>query len=77
MKIKIYGANWCSDCVSAKDFLKSKGIEFQYIDIAENQEAIKIIESINSGKRIVPTIDIDGKIYVNPGISKLSEIIKQ
>tara|TARA_B100001113_G_C20887781_1_gene525585 strand:+ start:344 stop:577 length:234 start_codon:yes stop_codon:yes gene_type:complete len=77
VKIKIYGANWCSDCVSAKDFLKSKGIEFQYIDIAENQEAIKIIESINSGKRIVPTIDIDGKIYVNPGISKLSEIIKQ
>jgi len=77
VKIKIYGANWCSDCVNAKHFLKSKGIEFQYIDIAENQEAIKIIESINSGKRIVPTIDIDGKIYVNPGISKLSKIIKQ
>ena len=29
------------------------------------------------GKRIIPTIDIDEKIYVNPGISKLSKIIKQ
>ena len=77
MKIKIYGANWCSDCVNAKHFLKSKGIEFKYVDITENQEAINIVETINAGKRIIPTIDIDEKIYVNPGISKLSKIIKQ
>tara|TARA_X000000368_G_C22840376_1_gene627365 strand:+ start:497 stop:730 length:234 start_codon:yes stop_codon:yes gene_type:complete len=77
LKIKIYGADWCSDCVAAKDFLKSKGIKFNYIDITENQDAINILENINAGKRIIPTIDFDGKIYVNPGISKLSKIIKQ
>ena len=27
MKIKVYGADWCSDCVTAKNFLDSKGLE--------------------------------------------------
>ena len=36
MKIKVYGADWCSDCISAKLFLKSRGIKFEYIVITDN-----------------------------------------
>ena len=28
MNIKIYGADWCPDCVTAKKFLNSKEVEF-------------------------------------------------
>ena len=36
MNIKVYGADWCIDCVNAKNFLDSKKVKFEYIDITEN-----------------------------------------
>ena len=75
MTIKIYGADWCSDCIVAKNFLSSHQIQFDYIDIMDNDIAIKMIEKINNGKRIIPTILVDDKVYVNPGISELMKII--
>ena len=32
---------------------------------------------INNGKRVIPTIDIDGQIYSNPGINKVMKIIEK
>ena len=75
MNIKIYGADWCSDCVHTKNFLDSKEIKYEYIICTDNDEAIKFLERVNNGKRIIPTLDIDGKIYTNPGIRKLIKII--
>tara|TARA_B100000767_G_scaffold216601_1_gene204200 strand:+ start:210 stop:443 length:234 start_codon:yes stop_codon:yes gene_type:complete len=77
MNIKIYGADWCSDCIVAKNFLKSKQVIFEYIDITDNDIAVKFIEHINNGKRIIPTILVDDQIYVNPGINGLMKIITQ
>ena len=77
MNIKIYGADWCSDCLVAKRFFDEKGIEYEYIICTDNQEAIDFIEKVNDGRRVMPTIDIDGEIYTNPGISGLMKIIEQ
>ena len=76
MNIKVYGADWCSDCVTTKRFLEEKGVEFEYIIITNNQQAINFLEKVNNGKRIIPTLDIEGVIYTNPGISGLMKIIK-
>ena len=76
MNIKIYGADWCPDCINAKNFLKSKGSEFEYIVITDNDEAIAFLEKVNNGKRIIPTLDINGKIYTNPGINGLMKILE-
>ena len=76
MDIKVYGADWCPDCLNAKNFLFSKGVEFEYIIITENTEAIAFLEKVNNGKRIIPTIVVDGKIYANPGINGLMKIIE-
>ena len=76
MNIKIYGADWCPDCINAKKFLNSKRIEFEYIVITDNDEAIAFLEKVNNGKRIIPTLDIDGKIYTNPGINGLMKILE-
>jgi len=76
MKIKIYGADWCSDCMNAKNFLTSKGIEFEYIIITNNLEAIAYVEKINNGKRVIPTIEINEKTFSNPGINELMKILE-
>ena len=77
MKIKVYGANWCSDCVTAKKFLNSKGVDFEYIDITDNQQAIAIVEGINNGRRVIPTLIVDGVSFTNPGINGLMKILAQ
>ena len=77
MNIKVYGADWCSDCVFVKKFFDEKGIKYEYIISTGNQEVINFIEKVNNGKRIIPTLDIDGEIYPNPGINRLMEIIRQ
>ena len=77
MNIKVYGAGWCPDCVNAKNFLKSKGVEFEYIDITDNQEAIALVEQINSGRRVIPTLMVDGVSHTNPGINGLMKILAQ
>ena len=75
MDIKVYGADWCPDCVNAKNFLSSKGIDFEYITI-NNDEAIAFLEKANNGKRIIPTLVVDGEIYTNPGINGLMKILE-
>jgi thioredoxin reductase (NADPH) len=77
MNIKMYGADWCSDCIHAKNFLHSKGITFEYIVITDNNDAIAFLKRVNNGKRIIPTLDIDGEIHANPGIKGLMKIITQ
>ena len=75
MNIKIYGADWCSDCLVAKSFLDEKGFKYEYIFITDNDDEITFLEKGNNGKRVIPTLDIDGEIYTNPGINGLIKII--
>jgi len=75
MNIKVYGADWCSDCVSTKKFLDAKGVDYEYIDITDNKEAITLVEQINNGRRVIPTLMVDGVSYTNPGINGLMKII--
>ena len=77
IKIKVYGADWCRDCINVKNYLSSKDIDFEYIVFSENHDAIAFLEEVNNGKRVIPTIIIEGKIYVNPGINKLIKIIEE
>ena len=77
MNIKVYGADWCSDCVSTKKFLDSKVVDYEYIDITDNEEAIALVEKINNGRRVIPTLVIDGTIHANPGINGLMKILAE
>ncbi|MBH70585.1 MAG: NrdH-redoxin [Flavobacteriales bacterium] len=77
MNLKIYGADWCIDCINIKKFLDAKHIEYDYIDITNNNEAVSVIEKINNGKRIIPTLIIDGVAYSNPNYITLNKIINK
>ena len=77
MIVKMYGADWCSDCITAKNFLNSKGVIFEYIIITENNDAVDFLEKVNNGKRIIPTFDIEGEVHINPGINGLMKLITQ
>jgi thioredoxin reductase (NADPH) len=70
--IDLYGADWCPDCRRAKTFLNENNISYNFIDVDLDESATKKVEEINNGKRIIPTIIINGKPYTNPDNAKIS-----
>jgi thioredoxin reductase (NADPH) len=74
-RVQLFGADWCPDCRRAKNFLRDNSINFEFIDVDTNEWATQKVEEINSGKRIIPTILIDGTPYTNPDNVVLTELL--
>ena len=73
-KITVYGATWCPDCTRAKQFLGEQRIHYTWIDIEQQTEYQTYVESVNNGKRIIPTIVFeDGSILVEPSNAQLAQ----
>ena len=71
--LTLYGANWCGDCRRAKKFLGEQRIPYRWIDITDNDEAIAFVESMNEGKRRIPTLQLaDGRVLSNPDNAALA-----
>ena len=75
-RVVLYGADWCPDCRRAKSYLQNNGVNYQFIDVDKYDWATNEVESINKGKRIIPTIIINDKPYTNPDNSVLKEVLK-
>lgn len=71
-KIKIYATSWCGASRRARNLFIDNHIEYEWIDIEENPEAAKFVESVNRGYRSVPTIVFpDGTILTEPSTAEL------
>ncbi len=71
--ITVYGTTWCPDCRRAKQFLAENRIQYAWVDIEQDPAAVAIVEQINDGKRIVPTIVCgDGTVLVEPSNEELA-----
>jgi glutaredoxin 3 len=63
MTVKVYSTPSCPWCTVAKNYLKSRNIPFEDVDVSKNREAaVEMVQK--SGQRGVPVIDIDGRIIV-------------
>ena len=71
--ITVYGASWCTDCRRAKMFLGEQRIHFHWVDIEQDADGQALVEKLNDGKRIIPTILFaDGSILVEPSNAELA-----
>jgi glutaredoxin len=61
--ITIYSAGWCPDCRRVKNFLKERGVEFQEVDIDDDDESEELVLRVNSGKRKVPTLKVGERYF--------------
>lgn len=61
--IKLYTTNTCPWCVKAKNYLKSKDITFEEVNVQDDMIARE--EMINKSKQMgVPVLDINGTIII-------------
>ena len=61
--IKIYTSSMSADCRKAKKYLDDEGFFYDEIDIDKSPEAARMVLSANGGKRVVPTFEIDGRVF--------------
>jgi glutaredoxin-like YruB-family protein len=73
-KIKVYSTDACPWCHKAKDWLKENNIEFEDINVGEDQEAAKEMAE-KSGQRGVPVIMVDDEIIIGFNEEKLKELL--
>jgi len=73
--VKIYSTPTCVYCKTLKEYLTSKGIEFQDIDVSKDEKELqKMIK--DSGQMGVPVVDIDGEIITGFDKEKIDKILK-
>ena len=60
-KVEIYTTMFCPYCARAKKLLKSKGVDFEEIDVTVDGDLREEMTRRASGARTVPQIFVDGK----------------
>ena len=66
-QIIMYGTTWCGDCHRSKRLLDRLQVDYTWIDVDLDAEALAYIKQINHGRRVVPTIVFkDGDVLFEP-----------
>ncbi len=71
--VKVYSSDTCPYCVSAKDYLKENGVEFEERNIQKDPEARK--ELMQMGHMGVPVLVIDGEEIVGFDKNKIDNVL--
>ncbi|MCD5396411.1 MAG: glutaredoxin family protein [Candidatus Pacebacteria bacterium] len=74
-KIKVYSTPACPYCHLLKEYLKEKGVEFEDIDVSQNENALQELVQ-KTGQMVVPVIDIDGEIVIGFDKEKIDRLLK-
>ena len=74
-KVKIYSTPTCPFCKRAKDFFKKHNIEYEDVNVAENEKARdEMVEK--SGQMSVPVIEVGDKTIVGFDEQELRKTLK-
>jgi glutaredoxin len=71
MEVKMYGADWCKDCIRTKRVLEDKQVEYSYFSIEEDPSLADKVITYNEqagygSKRRIPIILIGDRILSEP-----------
>jgi glutaredoxin 3 len=61
-KVEIYTTTYCPYCSRAKALLKSKGVDFEEIDVTADAELRAVMTRRTGGRYTVPEIFVNGAI---------------
>ena len=75
--VKVYGADWCGDTQRTRQQLDSLGVDYQYINIEENEEASEWVKQQNDGKELKPTVSIGQTILSVPDERELDSALEK
>ena len=72
--LTMYSTPWCGYCHRLRGQLDREGIAYDMVDIEQQPEAAKVVESVNQGNQTVPTlVYADGTAQTNPSVVQVKE----
>jgi mycoredoxin len=77
MTLKVYGANWCEDTQATRESLDRLGVPYEYIDVDASPQAKEWVKQQNGGKQRTPTLDLRGRILVEPDEPELEQALRK
>ncbi|MGH8859971.1 MAG: glutaredoxin family protein, partial [Jatrophihabitantaceae bacterium] len=54
-RFTMYTTTWCGFCSRLKWQLQREGIEYDEVDIEQDESAVGVVEGVNGGNQTVPT----------------------
>jgi glutaredoxin len=73
--IKMYSADWCHDCKAMLKFFEEKNVAYKVYHVDHDPQAVKQLMKLCDGKKIIPTLEIGNKVYINPSIEFMQDIV--
>jgi len=76
VKVVMYGAGWCVDCVRSKRYLEQHKVPYEFLDINERPELAETVINYNERagfgpKRRIPVILVGERILSEPSDEEL------
>lgn len=71
MSVTVYSTTWCGYCRRLLRRLQEAGIAAEIVDVDVNPQFDKRIRAAAAGNRVVPTVDVNGHLLVNPTVEQV------
>ncbi len=74
-KVKIYSTPTCTYCIILKKYLQEKGIDYQEVDVSQDEEAQKrMVEK--TGQMGVPVTEIGEEMVIGFDKEKINKLLE-
>jgi mycoredoxin len=75
--VKVYGADWCEDTRHAREYLDRLGVQYQYVNVEQDESAAAWVREQNGGRERKPTVDIAGQVLSVPSDHDLTSALRE
>ena len=76
-RIKIFGADWCGLTRRTLMHLDRLGVDYEYVDVDNDEAASRWVKDQNNGKEKKPTLDIRGRSVTAPSNQQLEAVLRE
>lgn len=73
-RVKVYSTPSCPYCRMAKEYLKTKGIDYQDLDVSSDRDALREMLEL-TGQMGVPVIVIDDEVIIGFDKDKIDSLL--
>ena len=73
--VTMFSTRWCGYCRRLKRQMEDEGIPFREVDLDEDPSHDDRIVRATGGFRTVPTLEVSGRLLVNPTIGEVREAL--
>jgi glutaredoxin len=75
--IQVYGADWCGLTRGLREYLTNSRIDYDYVDVERDDQALQFVLATNEGRRRFPVVVVQEQVVTQPTIAILRRVITE